>query len=248
MDMHIGIRCILAACIAFASAGTVSAAKQAGLPLRGQVVLVDAGHGGRDAGGQVPGLDEKDLVHAIARRTAASLRRAGARVVESRTSDANLVARKPKPGNLQRMNLQARVELAERSRANVFLSIHANKYSDPTARGAQVFLGEQPDPVRQLLGACLQSEIAPVAESRRSLDMTRDLYLMRHLKIPAALIEVGFMTNPAERQQLVDSAYQERLAEAITRGVACFVSGQAGARSIPGPPRAARTHGGASSA
>ena len=207
--------------------------------LQGQVVIVDAGHGGRDFGARVTGVDEKDLVLSISRKTAAALRGAGAKVVETRRSDSNLISHRPEPSNLQRMNLQARVDLATRNEADIFLSIHANKYSDSSVHGAQIFIGENPDAERLLLGTCLQAEMSAVTGGRRQLDMLRDLYLMRHLTIPAALIEVGFLSNPAERNRMLDSAYQDHVAQAITRGVMCFVRGRSALNlpphQAPGP-------------
>ena len=194
--------------------------------LRGQVVIVDAGHGGRDFGARVTGIDEKDLVLSISRKTAAALRGAGAKVVETRRSDSNLISRRPEPSNLQRMNLQARVDLAARNEADIFLSIHANKYSDSSVHGAQIFIGEKPDAERQLLGTCLQAEMSALSGGRRQLDMLSDLYLMRHLTIPAALIEVGFMSNAAERSRMLDPRYQDQVAHAVKRGVMCFVRGR----------------------
>lgn len=198
--------------------------------LRGHVIVVDAGHGGRDNGAQVPGLDEKDLDLAISRKTAQALRQAGAKVVETRTRDANLIPRQPQPTNLQRLNLQARVDLAVQHDAGIFLSIHANKFSDGSAHGAQIFVGEKPNAERQLLGSCLHAELTSLSGSRRQLDMTTDLYLMRNLKIPAALIEVGFMSNPKDRKNMLDPAYQREVAQAITRGVTCFVRGRSALR------------------
>ena len=212
-----------------------AAVMHAGPELQGQVIVVDAGHGGRDFGAQVQGLDEKDLVLDVSRATARALRGKGAKVIESRQTDSNLVPRMPKPTNLQRRNLEARVELASRHDAGIFLSIHANKYQDPSIRGAQVFIGEHPDAERQLLGTCLQAELATLSGSRRQLDMLRDLYLMRNLKIPAALIEVGFMSNPSERSRMQDPEYQRQIAQAITRGVMCFVRGRS---ALNLPPRA----------
>ncbi len=225
------------ACLAVLGNGSLAQAARPKADLHGQVIVVDAGHGGRDNGASAAGLDEKDLVLDISRETAAALRKAGANVLESRQADHNLVPRGQKPDNLQRQNLAARVELATRHDAGIFLSIHANKYSDASVHGAQVFIGENPDAERQLLGSCLHAEMTALSGSRRQLDMTRDLYLMRHLKIPAALIEVGFISNPAERSRLLQPDYQRQIAQAITRGVTCFVRGSS---ALKLPPHAAQ--------
>lgn len=216
----------LVSVLALASAGLPLAAAGAGPGLRGQVIVVDAGHGGNDNGALVAGLDEKVIDLAISRKTARALRQAGSKVIETRTTDANLIPQQSKPTNLQRLTLQARVDLAVQHGAGIFLSIHANKFSDASAHGAQIFIGEKPDAERRLLGTCLHAEFTSLSGSKRQLDMETDLYLMRNLRIPAALIEVGFMSNPNDRNKMLNPTYQRDIAQAITRGVACFVRGR----------------------
>ena len=211
-------------------------------PLSRPVIVVDPGHGGRDFGAQVNGLNEKDLNLAVSRTLAKCLKSAGAQVLMTRSGDANLLSDR-EHGNLQRKNLEARVQLADRVHADLLLSIHVNRYSDSAAHGGQVFIGENPSPERQRLGACLQSELGPATDSRRQVDQERPLYLMRHLKIPAALIEVGFMSNRHEAQLLLQDSYRTRVARAITRGVICYYRGGASPPlPLPGPSAAQNAH------
>lgn len=191
-------------------------------PLAGKVIVVDPGHGGRDSGARAGMLFESDIVLGIAKEVASALRACGATVYLTRTTERNLLD-KSRGGNLQRENLAARVALAERTKADLFLSLHANKYpSYPSAHGAQVFLGETPTPDRQLLGEHLMAELGPLTDSKRSIDGRRDLYLMRHLKITAVLIEFGFLSNPKELDLLSQPDYQRKLGEAVARGVVAF--------------------------
>lgn len=192
-------------------------------PLHGRTVLVDAGHGGRDSGATAHGIRESDLVLQIGRRLGAQLRASGARVVLARTGHGNLLDSRGKLPNRQRANLQARVDLAERERVDVYISVHANKAPGyPLARGGQVFLGRRPTPASRVLGSCLEREIATVTASRRRTDDRRELYLMEHLRMPSALVEVGFLSNADEARQMLDASYQNRVAQAIVRGVVCY--------------------------
>ncbi len=95
-------------------------------------IVIDPGHGGRDTGAIGPaGLKEKDLALDVARRLAKMLRsRLGARVILTRTTDRYL-------------SLEARSQIANRARANLFLSIHCNGSDYASAKGIETYyLGE----------------------------------------------------------------------------------------------------------
>lgn len=192
-------------------------------PLRGRTVLVDPGHGGRDSGARAHGILESELVLQISRRVAADLRALGARVVLARQGSGNLLDGQRNLGNRQRANLQARVDLAERERVDLYISVHANKAPGyPFARGGQVFLGRTPTPQSRVLGSCLEKEIASATGSRRRIDDRHELYLMEHLKMPSALVEVGFLSNAEEVREMLDPEHQGHIAQAIAQGVVCY--------------------------
>lgn len=191
-------------------------------PLTGKVIVVDPGHGGRDSGARAGMLFESDIVLGIGKEVAQALRARGAKVLLTRTTERNLLD-KSRGGNLQRENLEARVTLAEHAKADLFLSLHANKYpSTPSAHGAQVFLGENPSPERMRLGEHLMAQLGPLTDSKRIIDGKLPLYLMRHLTMTAVLIEFGFLSNPKETDLLVQTDYQRKLGEAVARGVVAF--------------------------
>ena len=219
-----------------AGALLMAAPHQPKKPLASRVIVVDPGHGGRDSGARAGNLFESDLTLAIGKEVAAALRAQGAKVVMSRTNQANLMSN-AHGGNLQRLNLEARVALAERTKADLFLSVHINRLPDyPSAHGAQVFLGETPSPEQQRLAECLMQELGPLTQSQRSIDGRRALYLMRHLKTTAALIEFGFLSNPRELQNLTQPDYQRQLGEAVARAVVNYY-GSPLAHRRPLPPR-----------
>src|SRR5262245_29974571 len=96
-----------------------------------RVVVVDAGHGGADLGAAGPsGLREKDLVLEIAMKLGAQLRLAGLRVIYTREKDVFL-------------SLAERTEIANRAKADLYVSLHANSSPDPTARGSETYFVSQ---------------------------------------------------------------------------------------------------------
>jgi len=216
-----------------------------------QTIVVDAGHGGTEAGARGPsGALEKDLTLDVARRLAANLRRKlGVEVVLTRDSD-------------RQVGLDERTAIANHNRADLFLSIHVNASQAAGARGAETyFLSYQAtdDEARTL--AALENNSAGVEAPSGNTnlemalwDLAQSQYLaessqlaeiiQRNLNellriesrgvkqapfrvlmgatMPAVLVEIGFITNREEEARLKDSAYRDRIAVAIADSVATF--------------------------
>lgn len=187
--------------------------------LAGKVIVVDAGHGGIDPGANRPGILEKDINLAIALQLKEVLNQHGAKVVLSRQTDIDLSSEcdnKQVRGRYLR-DLAARVEMAEESDADLFISIHANAVNNSKRHGAEVFYYAKSESGK-ILAESIQAELCRVTNINR-IAKTADYFVLRRNKIPAALIEVGFITNPAERMLLHDPDYQQKLAEAIATGI-----------------------------
>ena len=96
---------------------------------RDVIIAVDAGHGGKDPGARGPtGLREKDAVLALARKLAAEINaQKGMRAVLTRSSDVFL-------------RLRTRINKARQFKADMFISLHADAFNDPRARGSSVYV------------------------------------------------------------------------------------------------------------
>ncbi|RMD77892.1 MAG: AMIN domain-containing protein [Gammaproteobacteria bacterium] len=219
------------------------------------VVAVDAGHGGEDPGAKgYRGTYEKDVVLAIARRLARWVdREPGMRAVLVRDGDYYIP-------------LRARMAKARRARADLFVSVHADAFRDPRARGSSVYVlsrrGASSEAARWLAASENASDLVGGVslddkdEVLRSvlLDLSQTATLeasleaaqlvLRRLRglgpvhrrqveqasfvvlkspdVPSMLVETGFISNPREERRLKDPAYQDRLAEAIFRGIRDF--------------------------
>ncbi len=195
-------------------------------PLNGLTILVDPGHGGYDGGARCrdSGTWEKHLNLAVALKLREQLTARGARILMTRTEDADL-CEKDRPANLtkKRQDMQNRVAMAADGGADMVLSIHMNEYRARSESGPQVFYREGCDGGRLLAGCVQESLIARLAPKKERAAMPGDYYILR-LDVPSVLVECGFISNPAEEKLLLDGGYQERLAEAIAEGVEAFIT------------------------
>jgi len=197
--------------------------------LAGLTVTLDPGHGGYDGGarGRDSGVWEKELNLQIAQAVEAALIERGAAVTLTRTEDICLSeggtgkARK-------RADLQKRLDLAENAGADVFLSIHLNEYRDRSESGPQVFYQRGADAGRLLAGCLQESLISTLQPAKARTANAGDYYVLRNTKLPAALVECGFLSNAAEEKLLLDEAYHRRIAQAVADGLENWLELQKG--------------------
>lgn len=179
-------------------------------PPRGEpvIVIVDAGHGGHDPGAVVQEVLEKDINLDIALRVFA-LGNAHPRlhIVLTRSTD-------------RYVQLRDRVKLAEELGAALYLSVHANAHRNTRICGVETWLHTdvgRGEPSWSLAEGMQRSVVRATGAADRGV-LQQPLYL-RHTHLPAALVEVGYMTCPQELLLLRDRAYQERMAQGILRGI-----------------------------
>ncbi|WP_258358761.1 N-acetylmuramoyl-L-alanine amidase family protein [Moorella sulfitireducens] len=176
-----------------------------------QVVVVDPGHGGIDSGAIGPGGNLEDRVNlAISRHLAGFLSQGGARVFLTR-QDENV------PEGETGDDLVERVRLAGKVGADLFISIHCNAF-DNRERGAQIFYDPQSREGKELAEA-IQAEIRRRLANTDRVPLSIDAFVLRTQKIPAVIVEVGFISNPQEEKLLADPHYQRQMAFAIYAGI-----------------------------
>ena len=199
----------------FGGGGTADPRRERGFSL----VLIDAGHGGQDNGGQGNGLREKDLALDTAQALASELRGMGIAVALTRDDDRFI-------------ELDDRVALANRRAPDgaILVSIHYNA-GGRNAQGAMTFYWK-PNSV----GLATRIQRALVAEAGQN-DMgtiRRRIRLTRNPEIPSVLVECGFVTNAAEAARLGQPEFRQRLARAIASGIRKqYYEGDAGIPPVP---------------
>ncbi|MBX6377758.1 MAG: N-acetylmuramoyl-L-alanine amidase [Clostridia bacterium] len=193
--------------------------------LHGRTVAIDPGHGGVDPGSiGRGGTLEKDVVLAIALRLRDHLEAAGARVVLTREEDRDISGyADPWHPDRYRRDLYRRVEIVEASGADVLVSVHANALADRSVRGAQTFYRPDPDGRNRRLAQTLQAELARVTgQANRGTSTDIHQLILRRSPVPAVTVEVGFLSNDQEEALLRDPRYQDRVAWALTLGLARY--------------------------
>jgi N-acetylmuramoyl-L-alanine amidase len=206
---------------AYAGVRLQAAMQESAWYLQERVILIDPGHGGADPGAVgVGGTLEKELTLQIAQRLAAALERVGARPVLARDRDMELGAEGGRRLTI-REELTERVKLAEKHGAHLLVSIHANR-DRCNCFGAQTFYQRSGMPDGRRLAHAIQEELRRTTWTRR-VALPIDHYVLRIAPVPAATVEVGFLSNAKEEAMLKDPAYQERLAGAILLGLGRFL-------------------------
>lgn len=183
--------------------------------LTGKVIVLDPGHGGSNPGAIDNGLREADLNLAVAQQLAAKLRSAGARVVMTRDSDRTVAA----PGSSLSDELAARVNLAKREHADMFVSLHTNANSNPAINGAMTFYGQGKSP---LLAQNIQKALIAATGATDKGVAAADFYVISSTPMPAALVEMGFISSAQEAARLGDSTYRAKIAQGIFNGINAY--------------------------
>lgn len=226
------------------------------------LIAIDAGHGGEDSGAiGVNRLKEKNVVLAIARNLSNSI-----------NNSPNMRAMMIREGDYY-LSLKNRVKKAEKLKADIFISIHADAYINDSAKGASVYIVSKEgassrmakwlankENSADLIGGIsveestdniLDQVLADLTSSanfkdsklaaKQVLQGFRDsplmdihslrveqsnFFVLKQNKIPAILIETGFMSNPDESIKLEDSNYQKQVAQLIFNALVKFRKSQ----------------------
>jgi N-acetylmuramoyl-L-alanine amidase len=198
------------------------------LPLSGKVIVIDPGHGGADGGAESrSGLQEKTIALHIGLFLRDYLQEAGAIVYMTRETDTDLASPGTKGFSRRKTeDLMARAALVKEKKPDVFISIHLNAIPSPKWFGPQTFYTHNHED-NPTLAWFIQDELRNhVVNTHRQSKLIRNIYVMDQSEVPSALVEVGFLSNAAEADQLGKREYQYKLAEAIYRGVLRYMSGE----------------------
>ncbi len=175
-------------------------------------VYLDPGHGGTDEGCARGGVLEKDLNLAIALLVRDQLKEKGYQVILSRETDTYVAK-------------EARVEEANRSGADIYISIHQNATEEGAGvNGMEVWYTADDDRAgsRRLAQLIRQQTLKSTEAAERELRSDADFYVTKNTSMPACLIETGFLSNKAERRKLSLANYRQRIADGIVQGISYY--------------------------
>ncbi len=197
-------------------------------------VIIDPGHGGIDDGTKYYGLAEKDVTLDVAQRLEKLLKALRVNTVLTRRDDVYV-------------SLPARVEmandLAETNSNVIFVSIHFNQSSVESVDGIETYYADQkippatdwtwvgffnhPEDNSLDSGENLAADMQSAMVSRMMLTnrgiKARSLYVVRHTRMPAVLVEGAFLSNKVENQLLRNDGYRDRIAEGLASGIVNYL-------------------------
>lgn len=190
------------------------------LPLSGKTIYLDPGHGGPDGGAGDDEVLEKDVALAVAEKVRDYLQGQGAIVLMTRESDKDLADPDTKRYRTRKTeDLKERLRLINESKADLFVSIHLNAIPSPRWRGAQTFFMPSLPENTKLAKAIQDEMVLNLENTTRMAKAINHVYLMKYANKPGALVEIGFLSNPDEKQDLMTEEYQEKVAASIYKGV-----------------------------
>ena len=178
-----------------------------------KVIVVDAGHGGNDSGALQKKVYEKTINLAILKELKALFdAQSDIKVYYTRTDDSN-------PTWAQR------VELANKAKADLFISIHNNSTASgklSAVSGTMVLYNEgdtSEHSSRRFAELCLQEVTALTGSKNKGLMSGDYVYIVRNSQVPVALMEVGYMTNAKELEKLQTVEYRKLVAQGFYNAV-----------------------------
>lgn len=197
---HLSSR-IAAWCLALIVGG--AAVEVAAESVRFSTVVIDAGHGGKDGGSVWNGLVEKKLCLDVAKRVETALKSRGLKTVMTRRTDTFV-------------ELEQRARIANRVPSSIFVSIHFNGSRTTIISGGEVYY-------RSSRGKLLASAISRSIKSKVT-GGTRGIFhgvfkVLRETRMPAVLVECGYISNKREALRCADPSHRQKLADAIVSGL-----------------------------
>jgi len=178
----------------------------------GYKVVIDAGHGGSDNGAYYGGIAEKDINLSIAKYVQELLSKYDVTVYMTRNADITTP-------------LATRTNLANSVNADLFVSIHSNAIvGKPNIKGTELLYkasnASKNGVTNKILANNLQENVTESAGTyNKGLINRTNLYVLNRTNMPAALVEVGYMTNTSDLLKLKSDSFRKKVAEGIVDGI-----------------------------
>jgi len=187
--------------------------------LTNKIIVIDPGHGGNDAGAIGPtGVMEKSVTLNVAKELEKLLSAEGANVIMTRTIDRTVSPAGAQASDIE--ELQARCDVANNSNADIFISIHADSFTKPEAKGTTAYYyGQAEDERSKKLAECIRSALCEQIRTPSRGTKACNFYVVRHCNMPATLIELAFISNPEEEQLLNSEEGILKAAQGIFDGI-----------------------------
>lgn len=191
-----------------------------------KVIVIDAGHGGADPGMiGIGGLEEKGINLAVSMKLKEALENQGFTVVMTRQEDKGLYEAGTRNKKVQ--DMQNRIEIMEKAKPILAVSIHQNSYTEESVKGPQVFYYETSAEGQKLavnIQSALNTELS--TERPRKEKGNTSYFLLKKSPCVLNIVECGFLTNKQEAELLQTEEYQQKIVEAVAKGIVQYMEGK----------------------
>lgn len=191
-----------------------------------KIIVIDAGHGGADPGMiGIGGLEEKGINLAVSMKLKEALENQGFTVVMTRQEDKGLYEEGTRNKKVQ--DMQNRIEIMEKAKPILAVSIHQNSYTEESVKGPQVFYYETSAEGQKLavnIQSALNTELS--TERPRKEKGNTSYFLLKKSPCVLNIVECGFLTNKKEAELLQTEEYQQKIVEAVVKGIVQYMEGK----------------------
>ena len=189
--------------------------------MKGRRIAIDPGHGGSDSGAIGPtGIMEKSVTMRVSRELKRLLEAEGAQVVLTRTGDTEVSEKGAAATSVE--ELQARCDVANQANADIFLSIHADAFTNREVKGTTAYYYEKGTKQSRLLADSVRTALIDSIGTVDRGTQTCNFYVVKHTDMPAILVEISFISNPDEEKMMNSEAGVKKIARGIADGIADY--------------------------
>jgi len=198
---------------------------QANTKITSTIIYIDPGHGGFDGGATSniyinnQKIIEKDITLQVSLYLKTYLERTNFKVLITRNKDESL-------GNTKKTDIYKRVDLINNSQASIYISIHANSYPHESVKGSQTFYNPSNEKNKKLSESIMTMLKYIDSNNKRTAKSITDKYLIDHVQKIGCLVEIGFLTNINELNNLINPTYQQQLALMIYLGILNYLESE----------------------
>ncbi len=192
------------------------------LPVSNKIIVLDAGHGTPDEGAtSSDGISEASINLNITLKLQKLLESSGATVILTRYDENAIYELDAKTISQKKVSdIKNRVKIGNESSADIFVSVHLNKIPQKQYSGWQTFYKDGNEDSKALATSIQDNLNMSINTVNNRVPLKLDnVYIMKHVEIPIALVECGFLSNDAEESLLVTDEYQNKLAWGIYNGI-----------------------------
>ena len=189
--------------------------------IKGKVIALDAGHGGSDVGAIGPtGVTEKGVTLRVALELQKLLVKEGATVIMTRSTDTEVSPKKAKASDIE--ELQARCDAGNDKNADIFISMHMDSFTNSSPSGTTGYYYVNGSKAGQRLARELAEGLVTELGTGNRGTKSCNFYVVKHTTMPAALIEMAFISNDKEERLMNSEAGIKKAAEGLLKGIRSF--------------------------